>query len=244
MALAASAAFSQTSQPLVFEVAEVKVNKSGSQEMEGDFSNGRVIGRNLPMKMLITRAYRIDDSALSGAPAWVGSDRFDIIAKASPSTTEDQLRIMLQNLLADRFKLQVHHDTKEMPVYALILGKGALRIQKTKDAPTGFSGDCDGVAGDPGQIHRDCRNLTMTDFAAGLRQMAPGYIQLPVVDLTGLKDRFDFKLEWTPRAALDSGAGGLSLFGAIEALGLKLDSRKHFMDIIVVDHIERVPTQN
>jgi uncharacterized protein (TIGR03435 family) len=84
----------------------------------------------------------------------------------------------------------------------------------------------------------------MADFAAGLQQMAPGYIQLPAVDLTGLKDRFDFKLDWTPRAALDNGAGGLSLFGAIEALGLKLDSRKHPLDVIVVDHIERTPTEN
>jgi len=244
--------------PLEFEVAEVRVNKSADPEAFGDVvptwlnPGGRVTIRGATMKWLISEAYHVGKEGLGGAPNWLDAECYDVIAKAGPTASRNDVRLMLQKLLADRFGLRVHQDQKVIPVYALVVGKRAPKLLESKNDSTAKDG-CQSASGAPGQIHLACHNLTMTDLAGSLPEMAPVYIDLPVVDLTDLKGAYDFKLDWSPRrgtggpgrgadapTAIDS-APGLTMFDAIESLGLKLERSKHAVNIVVIDHVENVP---
>jgi uncharacterized protein (TIGR03435 family) len=254
--LASIPAFSQgSSTPLSFEVADVKINKSGSQEMFADLQNGRVSVRNAPMKLLITAAWHIPPDALEGGPRWIEIDRFDVVAKAAASASEDELRLMLRTLLIERFKLTVHTDQKAMPAYVMTVGKGGPKLQQSEAAKPGEQ-RCGTGEGTPGDAHVACKHATMADLAEALPQLAGGYFRgTPVVDQTELKGSYDFKLDWTPAARYNLAtrgdapagetAGVRSVFEAVEAqLGLKLESKKTSLPIIVIDHVERVPTEN
>ena len=120
--LSAVTAFSQTqTTPPSFEVADVQVNKSGEVRMAVDMQGGGKLSmRNAPMRVMIAMAYQVRPDAVTGGPAWLESDRFDIVAKAEQKTSPDDLRGMLQTLLAERFKLAIHTDQKVMPAYALV----------------------------------------------------------------------------------------------------------------------------
>jgi uncharacterized protein (TIGR03435 family) len=251
-------AFSQApSTPLSFEVAEVKINKSGSLEIFADLQNGRVTVRNATLKLLIAAAYHIPDNALEGGPGWLDSDRFDVIAKSAPTTSEDDLRLMLRTLLAERFKLTVHQDQKAMSTYVMTVGKRGPKLQQSEAAKPGEQ-RCGPGEGTPGDIHVACKHATMADLAEALPQMAGGYFRgTPVVDQTDLKGSYDFKLDWTPAARFNAVTRGdapagindtgsvRSVFDAVEAqLGLKLESKKVALTTIVIDRVERVPTDN
>ena len=236
------AAFSQSPAAPEFEVAEVRANNSGQLGIQGAFlPGGQLSLRNMPMKELIVQAYKAGD--VTGGPNWIESDRFDIVAKASPNTPVDTVRLMLQTLLAERFKLMIHREQKATPVYALVAGKGGPKLQ-----PAAGSGQpkCGPGQGAEGQNHMVCTSFTTADLADWLpTRIAPSYIDRPVVDLTGLKGTFDFKLDWVPGAPTDDLAAGATVFDALEKqLGLKLEERKQPMPVIFIDHIERVPTEN
>lgn len=241
---------------LSFDVADVQIAKDATQGPSGDFlPGGRVQLRNVTMKQMITAAYKLQQDMVEEGPAWLDSDRFDIVAKADPKSSIDTLRLMLQTLLAERFKLAVHPDKKVAPVYALVMGKGGPKLTQSASGDAAKK-DCQRHGTPAGSIEMACTGLTMADLAERLPDAAPAYVDLPVVDLTGLKGAYDLKLSWTGRAALegkkkdDDGnpippAGGLSMFDALQAqLGLKLESRKYPMPAIVVDHVERTPTDN
>ena len=235
--------------PAEFEVAEVKANDSGQQAIQARIlPSGQISVRNIRMRDLIVQAYKAGDAA--GGPTWLDSDRFDIVAKAPPNTTEDALRVMLQNLLTRRFKLASHWEKKTMPVYALVAGKRGFKL-----APAAGAGQpkCSPGQGAEGLNHTVCTNFTMADLANWLStRIAPSFISRPVVDLTGLKGSYDIRLDWVPQPlvgnagdAADAPAGGATVFEALDKqLGLKLESRRLPMPVIVIDHIERVPTEN
>jgi bla regulator protein blaR1 len=247
--------------PLEFEVAEVKVNKSADPETFGDVvptwlsPGGLVTIRGATMKWLISEAYRVGKEGLGGAPNWLDFDCFDVIAKAGPTASRNDVRLMLQKLLAERFGLRIHRDQKVTPVYALVVGKRGPKLLKPSDDPKIKDG-CQPASGAPGQIHLACHNFTAADLADSLPQMAPIFIDLPVVDLSDLKGTYDFKLDWSPRRgtggpgrAADAPTGGdstpgLTIFDAVEALGLKLEKSKQPISIVVIDHVDRVPTEN
>jgi uncharacterized protein (TIGR03435 family) len=166
---------------------------------------------------------------------------------------------MFQKLLAERFKLVVHNDEQPVPVYALTPGK---RNVKLKEADGSARSSCKNFSQDEGNI-QTCQNTTMTQFAERLRNMAPGYLgDHPVVDLTGLKGSYDFTLSfaWITRftpagrgggdssggvAAASDPNGGITVFEAVDKyLGLKLAAQKYPMPVIVIDHLERTPTEN
>lgn len=250
-------AFSQgPSKPLSFEVAEVKVNKSGAVEMSANLQNGRVTVRNAPLRLLIVAAWHIPDSALEGAPGWLDIDRYDVIAKSAPTTSEDDLRLMVRTLLAERFKLTVHPGQRAMPAYVMTVGKQGPKLQQSEAAKPGEQ-RCGPAEGTPGDVHVACHHATMADLAEALPNMAGGYFRgTPVVDQTDLKGSYDFKLDWTPAGRYnaatrgDAAAGGdtgivRSVFEAVEAqVGLKLESKKVSVPTVVIDHVERVPTEN
>jgi uncharacterized protein (TIGR03435 family) len=235
---------------LSFEVADVKINKSGETRMAVDFQGGGKLSmHNVPMKVLIMFAYHVRAEAVEGWPGWFESDRFDVVAKAAQTTPPDDLRRMLQTLLAERFKLVVHNDQKLMPAYALILGKSGPKLQLSEPAIL-MEQRCDPAAAPSGLKHVACHHLTMAVLADTLQELSPRDFDVPVIDQTGLKGAYDFNLDWAPPSkpgaeASSDAVAGLTIFGAVEAqLGLKVERKKLPLPIIVIDHVERVPADN
>ena len=180
------------------------------------------------------------DYQVSG-PDWLNTEIYDITATLPPGTTGDEVLLMIQTLLADRFKLTLHRDSKELPVYALVVGKGGSKLQEVEFGRGSTSGS-------PG-------HLTATRIAIrNLTEFLSRQTGRPVLDMTGLKGFYNFTLNYTPDAApsapspetpIPESAVGPSLFTAVqEQLGLRLEARKAPVEILVVDHAEKVPTEN
>jgi len=147
---------------------------------------------------------------------------------------------MLKTLIVQRFKLATHNDQQPLPVFALVLGKGAPKLRKSDGSARS---ECKRGLGPIG-ITFTCRNTTLAQLAELLPNVAGAYITHPMVDLTGLEDAYDFDLTWTPKNRLPD-AGGLTVFEAIDKqLALKLEERKHPMPVIVIDHVERTPIED
>ena len=232
-----------------FEVADVKPNKSGEVRMAVDFEpGGKFSARNVPLKILIALAWRVRPDAITG-PAWLGSERFDIVAKAGQTTPPDELRRMLQTLLAGRFKLAVHSDQKVGAAYALRVAKNGPKLQQA-EAGLLTSRRCVPANSVPGRKSVACQHMTMALFADTLQEIAAKDIDVPVVDRTALSGAFDFTLAWTPAVAPGAeppaeGATGPTLSDALETqLGLKLERTKLPLPTLVVDRAERVPSEN
>jgi len=229
-----------TSAP-AFEVASVKVNNSGGRSRE-DAKGDRLAMTNAALIGMIAFAYDMPFDRITG-PGWLYDECYDIAAKFDPdTTTRDTLRLMMQNLLAERFKLALHHEQKPTPVWALVLGRKGLKLHES--------------AADRQQMPRCSRNgtqltcagqkVTLAELAEAIPHwLSQGWLGAPVVDQTGVAGVYDFSLTWTMTNRREDPVEppGLSLFDAIEdQLGLKLEERKVALDRIVVDHAERVPT--
>jgi uncharacterized protein (TIGR03435 family) len=204
--------------------------------------------RTASMVDLIARAYGVDADKVQGGPSWLDTDRFDIAAKAPANTSPDTVKLMLQTLLADRFKLKIHMDEKALPAFALSVGKGKPKL---KESDGSSASGCEGKPQNPapGTIPYNvvaCHNRTMEQFAQDLHNRAGGYLTNPVVDQTGLKGNWDFEIKWTSRGALAAaGADGISIFDAVDKqLGLKLEPQKLSLPVIVVDSVNERPTDN
>ena len=254
LALICSAAFSQSSEtPTSFELADVHVSpKTGGLQFfnGGLLRGGRYLAKNATMLDLISAAYGVESEKVQGGPSWLEKDQFDVIAKTAKSTTTETVKPMLQALLADRFKLVVHNDTKPMPVFALTVAKGK---HKLKEAATASDSGCaprtEPANPTPQSIFyvvATCHNMTMEAFAPLLRQFAGGYLTNPVIDSTGLKGNWDFEFKWSPRGNIGvAGAEGITIFDAMEKqLGLKLEAQKAPTAVIVVDSVNEKPTDN
>src|SRR5579872_5105290 len=236
--------------PPSFEAASVKVNKSGGMRMAVDFQpGGKFSAQNVPLRILIALAYHVRPDSITVGEGWLGSDRFDIVAKASQVTPPDELRRMLQSLLAERFKLQIHSDEKIMPAYALVVGKNGSKLQPT-DAGLLTERRCHPGDPVPGQKHFVCEHMTMALLADTLQEIALRDIDVPVVNQTGLEGAYTFQLSWAPSSGPVAGdptdpAVGPTLFQALDSqLGLRLESKKLPLPVIVVDRAERVPVEN
>ncbi len=176
-------------------------------------------------KALIAYAYDVREFQISGGPGWLGSEEYDIVAKPDGDVGGDKVLAMAKSLLAERFKLSLHHESKEMPVLALVVAKGGPKLQPA-------AGHGPEVRGGRGRFV--ARNVTMGLFAA---QLAGRVLDRPVLDRTGIAGEFDITLEW----AFDPGAdNGPSIGTALqEQLGLKLEAQKGAVDVLVIDRVER-----
>jgi uncharacterized protein (TIGR03435 family) len=227
-----------------FEVAEIRMSPPGATETHARIlPSGQVDVRNLPMMEILKFGFDLRDEDITGGPNWINDQRYDIVGKMPPQTLEPIARQMVQNLMIDRMKLKTHMEQKTMGIYALVIGKGGSKLQTA--AGTGRS-DCKSGPGVEGQQHLICTNVSMPELASHLPQMASRYIgDRRMVDMTGLKGTFDFKLDWAPRplepADLPSGP---TIYEAVEKLGLKIEERKQPMPIVVIDSIERTPPEN
>jgi uncharacterized protein (TIGR03435 family) len=227
-----------------FEVASVKPSQAEDfKEAQKSvvFSPGGVTMRSVTIQTAIVTAYGVRDFQVSGSG--MGSEHYDIVAKAANNVGEDQLRIMLRGLLAERFRLAFHREQKDTPVYALVAGKTSPKLFEAKAAGPGtmrFEGG--------EMVFRSYSMAQLADFLSRLRS-----VDRPVLDMTGLQGYFDFTVHFADtlpagrseaKAAAEQAFGDPALPVMVAAqLGLKLDARKSAVESIVFDHTER-PTEN
>jgi len=257
-----------------FDAATVKLNVSGPGPSFGLMllPGGRVFAQNVSVRDLIRAAYALEDSQLEGIPGSIRAARFDLEARAAAGTTLDEARGMTRTLLAERFRLAAHTETRELPLYELVTVRSDRRSGRTlrpsgkecgpvtlpagippappppAGAGTAFIGGFQCPSGLlPG--HLSLRSVTMTSFAAILWRRL---VQRPVIDRTGLSGQFDLDLTYLPeleningRPASESPslpaqiAGAPSVFTAVqEQLGLKLESTRGPVEVLVVDRLE------
>jgi uncharacterized protein (TIGR03435 family) len=295
--LVAGAAFAQApAAPLAFDVASVKLGTidqakimAGQQHIGLKVEGNRVDIGISSLSELIGMAYKVKYYQIQG-PDWLGptGQRFDILAKMPEGATKDRVPEMLQALLAERFKLTLHHTSKETQIYALVIGKNGLKMKETPpDAPVAAAGDGAAPAADSnmkvsgtqekgmtitntpagtqkvtmveGVVHVEASKMPMSMLAEALSR----YVDHPVVDMTELKGNYQVVLDISQEdirnvmrsvgAAMPAGAGGAtdsasepgsSILTSVQQLGLKLEARKSPLDMIVIDHLEKLPTEN
>lgn len=254
-----------------FEVASIKPSAPDARDMRvRNTGGGRVNINNLPLKELIVFAWRVQPFQVSGGPPWITTDHFDISAKSENTPKPGELQLMLQALLEDRFQLKIRHETKELPVYALVLarkdGKLGPNLTEAKE------GGC--VAPDPTQPPRrqepgqspvrNCGQQMMSQKTlnaasvpiANIIPMLARMLGRTVIDKTGLTGKYDISLEWAPDESQTgllppdgpkpppSEVQGPSIFTALqEQLGLRLESQKGPVDMLVIDRAEK-PSEN
>lgn len=297
---ACSAAIGQAADGPEFEVASVKPAAppspgTGMRVMSrggpGTDDPGQVTYTNLTLKNFIMTAYGVKTYQISG-PVWLDTERYDIIAKIPPGTTKEQFALMLQNLLGERFKLSLHHETKDLPLYELVVAKNGPKLKPWVEDPNAPPPPSPGDAPRPMQMGKDGRpivppgavmmSVSMTNGAQRMRmttskqslprlaEMLANQLGRPVVDKTGLTGEYDYSLEFSPEglgggmlAGLPPppppppGAGGPSTAGPAsdqespslltavqEQLGLKLESKKGPLDLLVIDRADKTPTEN
>ena len=328
--LTSCAAFGQAAaESLTFEVASVKPAEPqtgmGIRVMmrggPGSADPGQITYSNVTLKNLMVNAYAVKEYQING-PKWLDSERFDIVAKIPKGTTKEEFQLMLQNLLAERFKLTLHHETKELPMYALVVGKGGPKLKESVEddatasgaapqggtagsggpsasapppppppPPPGSDGagpvmgrlrvGADGMPQLPAGMGKNGMMMMMTNGRmrlvvnrqpiTALTVMLSNQLGRPVVDATGLKGKYDFNLDFAPdgmngpmgmmpppppqhdggpggvapMASAPDAGGGPAIFTALqEQLGLKLEQRKGPVDLLVIDRLEKVPTEN
>jgi uncharacterized protein (TIGR03435 family) len=236
-----------------FEVATIKPSLLALPGKNAGFSGGRYRSRNTNLNDLIALAYGLHAKQIVGGPGWFGSDLYDIEGKpdAEGVPSDKQIKIMLQKLLVERFKLTFHHEKKELAVYVISIASGGPKMTKSTSDPNALP-----TFGFRGLGHLVVTNMTMTDFAIW---MQAGVMDRPVVDKTNLPDRYGFQLNWTPdetQFAQFRSVGRVvpppsndlnplpSLYPAMqEQLGLKLEPTKGLVDVMVIDHVEK-PSPN
>lgn len=190
------------------------------------------------LKSLLVMAYGVRSDQISDGPGWIGSDRFDINAKAEGSVDhipEHQLHAMLQALLEERFQLKVHYKSQRGTVYALVVGKNGPKFQASSEVRKSMS-----ARWGAGRSQFTLKKATMEALAGRLISAVGN----PVVDKTDLKGEYDFTVEWTPEGAPPSDSNLPSIFTAVqEQLGLRLEAQKGDVEFLVIDHVER-PSAN
>jgi uncharacterized protein (TIGR03435 family) len=262
---------------LEFDVSEIKLSPADARQSVRLLPGGRIEVTALTLKALISLAWDFNsDEFVTGGPKWWDSTRYSVTAKSASATGPanamqadlDDLRPMLQHLLADRLQLKTHFEDRPVTAYTLLAGKPKL----TKAADPASRAGCreaSALAKDPRNttpaLSRllTCTNVTMEQFAALLQPSATGYLQTPVKNETGIEGTYDIQLSFSTAGYLrnagrpaagqqpggDSGAsdpsGGVSLFDAVSRqLGLKLEMQKRPMPVLVIDHAEEKPTDN
>lgn len=225
---------------------------------------GRFTTQNTPLRMLIRYAYQVQGSELAGGEGWLDSERFDIAAKAESNATPNQIRAMLRSLLADRFRLKVHRETRELPIYALTLSRSDGRFGEqlrrstvdcanvSADAPPRdangrmLCGYGPGAPSSSGRRMLGLRGVTMAELANHLEPLVGRH----VVDRTEASGYFDMDFDFTLELQPPPPPPGVpdpfdrqafqTIFSVLpEQLGLKLDSQRANVDVLVIDHAER-----
>jgi len=231
-----------------YEVATIKPSAPDEQGRGFTLQGRHLVARNFTVEGLITLAYNLHPKQVTGGPEWITSDHFDmdVLPDHEGLPSLEQARGIVRKLLADRFGLKFHEETKDLSVYVLSVAKTGPKFTKSSSDPSSPPG----LGGPPGRLF--VRNASMEEVA----QVMQGMLDRPVVDQTGLKDRYDFTMRWTPDESqyggripppnTDSTAADAPppLFTAIqEQLGLKLDAMKAPAKVMVIESVQK-PTPN
>jgi uncharacterized protein (TIGR03435 family) len=220
--------------PPAFEAASVKPSAPGSTDQSVGFEpGGRFVAKSLTLKGLLRMAYDVRGFQISGGPKWVDSDLYDVETKAEGNPRTPEVRRMLQGLLADRFKLKLRRESRETPVYWLVVGKSGAKLQQADGEAT------------PNHIRRGSLDTRTT--MEGLARLFSGWLDRQVLDRTGLDGLYEIKLEWMPEEQPGveiASQPGASLFSSVqEQLGLRLESKKGPVDILIIESAEK-PAEN
>ena len=270
-----SVALGQETGKIAFEVASIKPANPmpmGQVQIGMKVDGSLLQYSNVSLKECIRAAYRVKDFQVEG-PDWLGSARFDIVAKLPEGSPRSQVPEMLQALLAERFKLALHRDSREHAVYAMVVAKGGAKLKPAEIAPPGDPAP--GPDAGRGETPRGAIETTLDSSGmhfkasavplAALADLVSHWCERPVVDQTGIEGLYDFDLAISPEALRDLPAGGAmtmrqgggepppidaraepagSIFEALQRYGLKLEPRKAPMEVLTVDRIEKEPTAN
>ena len=231
----------QTTGSPEFEVASVKTSPVPTGDSIninlGTVRNGKVTFSNASLSDCLKLAYGIVSDEQIAGPEWITSKavRFDILAQAAPGSTYEQILMMLQALLADRLKVVIHHESKSLRYLALVVGRRGAKLPEANPDPN---------SGNPAMRgHIAAEHMSMQRLAILLSRFEKNI----VVDQTGLRGSYVVRLDWTPDegAAIAKDLSGPSLFTALsQQLGLRLEPRKGPLEVLVVDHAEKVPSAN
>lgn len=233
-----AACFAQSAPP-AFESASIRPALSLDPKIQ--VTPGTLVLRNQPVLFLVQWAYDVTPAQID-APASLRDSRFDIVAKAAGPASETEMRLMLRTLLADRFALKAHTEERTMPVYAMTLAKGGPKFEQSQT-------DGSYALEQTGAFLLAAHHARMSDVA---REISVE-VGRPVVDETGLTGRYEIRMNLAPyaaRAADGSTTPGqfdmmsILFTGLQDLLGLKLESRKQSVDVLVIDHAEKTPTEN
>ena len=254
----ATATYAQNATGPEFEVASVRV--SDPQNLQISYMptldvrpGGTLRISNRRLDEIIMLAYGVGGKQISG-PRWLTeltSDptqvtRFEIIAKVPENATKDQVPLMLQRLLEDRFKLKVHRESRPTQVYSLEVSPNGHKLSTTV-LDAGRTAGCTRAigGGEDYSAAADCYNMTMAQLAQQLPALAPAYFREgPVVDGTGLTGAYDARLEWRLVSEIEAGVTGPTIFAAVKKLGLELVKKRENAEMLIVDHCEQLPTEN
>jgi uncharacterized protein (TIGR03435 family) len=264
--LVTCAASAQTADaPPTFEAASIKPSGKGQlidvlgaviplpmRGGPGTNDPGQISFANASLKTLVAAAYGVKRYQVSG-PDWLDAAGFNILAKVAPGVTKEQVRLMLQNLLADRFQLALHIEKRELAVYAMVVAKGGLKMKPSQSDPEdgGTFGARDGHA----------RWVSPHTTLQNMAEFLSPRLDRPVIDKTGLTDKYDIALTWeaenldtrlrTARGGTMPSEGELpasepapTIFGAVQQLGLKLERSTAPTDVLFIDHVEKTPSEN
>jgi uncharacterized protein (TIGR03435 family) len=273
-----------------FEVASIKPAQAppmGMMRVQMNADAGMLRYTNVSLRDCIRVAYRVKDYQIQG-PDWIASVRFDIMAKLPAGSSKDQIPEMLEALLADRFKLALHRDTKDHPIYALVVAKGGPKLKPAEvltgdkarftmapganPSKGGIPAGAMAMQIGPGGAHLKAPSATLGNLAEAISRFS----DRPVIDMTGIQGQYDFDLAFSPESMgnVRAAMGGLpppppgpgpaggpagggehspseapaepapSIYESVQRYGLKLEPRKAPIEILIVDHIERTPTEN
>lgn len=248
---AASSATNANSPAPEYDVATVKVNDTGSGSIRVSITDDLLQATNIPLATMLEVAFDIRPEQIVGLPHWAEVDHYDITAKVVDMNkqqlhglSEDQRRVMIQHLLADRFHLQSHTEKRTLPLLELTVAKEGIKFAEWKkpaddQSPNQGKGSM--------RVNNDEMSATGVTIDRLIRFLA-SQTRTPIVDKTGLKGTYNFQLKWQrEEAGTDSGLHDQalpSIYAALpEQLGLKLESGKGPVDVLVVDHIEQ-PSEN
>jgi uncharacterized protein (TIGR03435 family) len=243
----APAATAEALKPLAFDVASVKLTPAefaGSRAFAPSSSNSLSL-QGMSLRELIQLAYTLPPDMVSGGPGWVGDTRYNVEARAEGKATQQQRLEMLKTLLAERFRLSFHYESKETSTYVLMTGKNGPKMRERKP---GDGGEPSGIR-DTGSLHYVCRDTSMAWFA---RYLESTVLSRPVADKTGLWGTYDFDLNWRPDDSQFKGrfAGSREaesdlpdLFTALKDIGLRLETVKSVVQFLRIDHAEK-PSEN
>jgi len=235
-----------------FAVATIKPSRPDAPRGGYGIRGQDVTTTNVTVSWMIKLGYNVHANQISGAPAWVDSERYDTVGRSDTpgEPSRDQMKLMIQKLLVDRFQLKFHRVKKELPVYAMVVAKSGPKLTVSAGDPNAFPGI--GFGREPGVISLVGRNTGLNGVANGLQS---NILDKPVVDQTGLTGRYDFQLRFTPDAGQLANFSGIEPANAIDnappdiftafeqQLGLKLQATKAVVDVMVIDMIEK-PSPN